>query len=86
MPRGARQPGLGDDLSRGPLAVHGTGTALRKHDWHFGRSTAVVRVLEPIETSGLTPADVPALKERVRTLIAGARDELAASLQRGDPT
>ena len=26
-----------------PLAVHGTSTALRKHDWRFGRSTAVVR-------------------------------------------
>jgi 1-acyl-sn-glycerol-3-phosphate acyltransferase len=63
-----------------PLALHGTGTALRKHDWRIGRSTAVVRVLEPVETAGLTPADVPALKERVRALIAGARAELAASL------
>ena len=68
-----------------PLAVHGTGTALRKHDWRFGRSTAVVRVLDPIDTDGLTPADVPALKERVRTLIAGARDELAESLAKGGP-
>ena len=65
-----------------PLAVHGTGSALRKHDWRFGRSTAVVRVLEPVETTGLTPADVPTLKERVRGAIAAARDELAASLAR----
>jgi 1-acyl-sn-glycerol-3-phosphate acyltransferase len=63
-----------------PLAVHGTGTALRKHDWRIGRSTAVVRVLETVETAGLTPADVPALKDRVRALIADARAELAASL------
>jgi len=63
-----------------PLAVHGTSTALRKHDWRFGRSTAVVRVLEPIETTGLTPDDVPALKERTRALIAAARDQLAAEL------
>jgi len=35
-------------------------------------------VLEPVETAGLTPADVPALKERVRTLIASARAELVA--------
>ena len=60
-----------------PLAVHGTSTALRKHDWRFGRSTAVVQVLDPIETTGLTPADVPVLKERVRGLIVEARDALA---------
>jgi 1-acyl-sn-glycerol-3-phosphate acyltransferase len=61
-----------------PLALHGTSTALRKHDWRFGRSHAVVRVLEPIETTGLTPADVPALKARVRQLIVETRAELAA--------
>ncbi|HKT59727.1 MAG TPA: lysophospholipid acyltransferase family protein [Gemmatimonadales bacterium] len=66
-----------------PLAVHGTGTALRKHDWRVGPSTAEVRVLEPIETAGLTPADVPALKERVRDLIAAARDQIARDLDRG---
>jgi 1-acyl-sn-glycerol-3-phosphate acyltransferase len=63
-----------------PLAVHGTATALRKHDWRFGPSTAVVEVLEPIETTGLTPADVPALKERVRDLISKARDRIAEQL------
>jgi len=67
-----------------PLAVHGTGTALRKHDWRFGPSTAEVRVLEPIETAGLTPADVPALKERVRGLIAAARDEIARDLKQAE--
>ena len=61
-----------------PLVVHGTSTALPKHDWRFGRSTAVVRVLEPIETTGLTTADVPALKDRVRRLIIDPRTELAA--------
>jgi 1-acyl-sn-glycerol-3-phosphate acyltransferase len=61
-----------------PLVVHGTSTALPKHDWRFGRSTAVVRVLEPVETTGLTPADVPALKERVRQLIIETRGELAS--------
>jgi 1-acyl-sn-glycerol-3-phosphate acyltransferase len=65
-----------------PLAVHGTSTALPKHDWRFGRSTAVVKVLEPVETTGLTPADVPALKVRIRTMIDGGRKELAAMLDR----
>ena len=62
-----------------PLAVSGTGTALRKHDWRFGRSVAEVRVLEPVDTSGLTLADVPALKARVRQMIVEARDALAAA-------
>jgi 1-acyl-sn-glycerol-3-phosphate acyltransferase len=63
-----------------PLALHGTGTALPKHDWRFGRSTAVVKVLEPVETAGLTTADIPALKERVRNMIVAARDALAGSV------
>ncbi|MGH7534731.1 MAG: lysophospholipid acyltransferase family protein [Gemmatimonadales bacterium] len=61
-----------------PLAVHGTGTALPKHGWVFGRSTAEVTVLEPVETEGLTADDVPALKARVREMIVGARGEMAA--------
>src|ERR671921_2053928 len=62
-----------------PLAVSGTSTALRKHDWRFGRSAAEGRVLEPIETAGLPLADVPALKSRVRDLIVQTRDSLAES-------
>ena len=53
-----------------PLAVHGTTTALRKHDWRLGRSDAEVRVLEPIHTEGLTHADVAELREQVRDRIA----------------
>lgn len=59
-----------------PLAVSGTSTALRKHDWRFGRSVAEVRVLAPIETTGLKVKDVPALRERVRQQILEARDAL----------
>ena len=62
-----------------PLAVSGTRTALRKHDWRFGKSVAEVRVLEPVETTGLTPADVPALKARVRAMIVEARDALSSA-------
>ena len=61
-----------------PLAVSGTSTALRKHDWRFGKSVAEVWVLPPVETVGLQLADVPALKNRVRTMIIEARDVLAA--------
>lgn len=62
-----------------PLAVAGTGTALPKHGWRFGRSAAEVRVLEPVETAGLTLADVPALKTRIRDLIVRSREALSAS-------
>jgi 1-acyl-sn-glycerol-3-phosphate acyltransferase len=64
-----------------PLALYGTRTALPKHDWRFGRSVAEVRVLEPIETAGLTLADVPHLKARVRQLIVEER----ALLTQGQP-
>jgi 1-acyl-sn-glycerol-3-phosphate acyltransferase len=57
-----------------PLAVHGTRSALVKHDWRFGVSSAEVRVLPPVPTEGLTMDDVDALRTRVRTMIA---DELA---------
>ena len=62
-----------------PLAVSGTGTALPKHGWLFGQSVAEVRVLEPIETAGLTVKDVPGLRERVRARILEARDALRAN-------
>src|SRR3954463_11098285 len=62
-----------------PLAVSGTRNALPKHDWRFRRSVAEVRVLEPIETTGLTLDDVPALKSRVRALIVQARDGLTGT-------
>jgi 1-acyl-sn-glycerol-3-phosphate acyltransferase len=65
-----------------PLALSGTGTALPKHGWRFGRSAAHLRVLEPVETAGLTLADVPSLKARVRDLIVQARDSLAAERRR----
>jgi 1-acyl-sn-glycerol-3-phosphate acyltransferase len=52
-----------------PLAVHGTATALRKHDWRYGRATAEVRVLEPVPTDGLTLDDVEQLKATVRERI-----------------
>jgi 1-acyl-sn-glycerol-3-phosphate acyltransferase len=62
-----------------PLAVSGTGTALPKHGWLFGRSAAEVRVLEPVDTTGLTLADVPSLKARIRDCIVQTRDALAVA-------
>jgi 1-acyl-sn-glycerol-3-phosphate acyltransferase len=59
-----------------PLVVHGTGTALRKHDWRLGVSRAGVHVLDPVETAGLTRADVPRLREEVRDVIASKLAQL----------
>jgi len=56
--------------------VHGTRSALRKHDWRFGDTEAEVRVLQPIPTEGLTEADIPELRERVRDMIAGEIEEM----------
>lgn len=52
-----------------PLVLSGTGTALRKHDWRLGRSVAEVKVLPAIDTTGMTVADVPRLRDQVRELI-----------------
>ena len=57
-----------------PLVVAGTREAMQKGDWRWNVTSAEVRVLTPIETTGLTKADVGELRDRVRTIIA---DELA---------
>ncbi|MGD9703070.1 MAG: lysophospholipid acyltransferase family protein [Acidimicrobiia bacterium] len=63
-----------------PLAVHGTRSALRKHDWRLGRSRAEVRVLEPVDVTGLGMDDIAALRERVRSRIDDELVEMRAIL------
>lgn len=63
-----------------PIAVAGTRDAMAKHSGLFNRARAIVRVLDPVETTGLTQRDVPELRERVRDQIKAARDELRARL------
>ena len=54
-----------------PLALEGTGDALPKQSWKFGRSSQMrLQVLSPVETAGMKASDVPILREQVRTLIA----------------
>ena len=53
-----------------PLAIDGTMDAIPKHGWTFGRADVRLAVLAPVPTEGLTEADVPALRDRVRTAIA----------------
>ena len=54
--------------------MSGTREALQKGDWRMNVTNAEVRVLEPIETTGLTKNDIEALRYRTRQLIV---DELA---------
>ncbi|HEY7027733.1 MAG TPA: lysophospholipid acyltransferase family protein [Gemmatimonadales bacterium] len=61
-----------------PLVVSGTSTALRKHDWRVGKVNAVVKVLDPIETTGLTHKDIKHLRDRVRALIEAERGKVSA--------
>lgn len=53
-----------------PLAIEGASDCLPKHSWIFGEPHDVlVRILPPVETTGMTSRDVPVLRERVRSLI-----------------
>ncbi|MGB8860187.1 MAG: lysophospholipid acyltransferase family protein [Ilumatobacteraceae bacterium] len=57
-----------------PMVVAGTREAMNPGDWRWNVTSAEVRVLQPIETTGLTRADVGELRDRVRAIIV---DELA---------
>ncbi|MEM1096048.1 MAG: lysophospholipid acyltransferase family protein [Bacteroidota bacterium] len=53
-----------------PLAIDGTQNALPKNSWKFTSATQVrLHVFDPIPTDGLTAADAPELRERVRQQI-----------------
>jgi 1-acyl-sn-glycerol-3-phosphate acyltransferase len=54
-----------------PLVIEGSRTCLPKRTWKFGPpSTIRLTILEPVETKGLTTADAPALRDKVRAMIA----------------
>lgn len=61
-----------------PLALVGTRDALAKHDWRFGPADAEVRVLPPVDVTGLTLKDTEVLKQRVRGMIDEARRAMLA--------
>jgi 1-acyl-sn-glycerol-3-phosphate acyltransferase len=53
-----------------PLVLDGTQDALPKHSWQFGQAEAIrLKVLSPIDTSGLQAGDTVALRNQVRTAI-----------------
>ncbi len=53
-----------------PMAIDGSFDCLPKRSWRFGEPHDInVRVFPPIETAGMTVADLPALRDRVRRMI-----------------
>jgi 1-acyl-sn-glycerol-3-phosphate acyltransferase len=64
-----------------PIAVAGTRHCMAKGSFAFRRARAKARVLAPIATTGLTSADVPALRARTQTIIDAARRVLEQELQ-----
>lgn len=64
-----------------PIVVAGTRSCMAKGTFRFQRSRARVKVLPPIETTGLTIDDVAALRETTRTVIAEARKALVREMQ-----
>jgi 1-acyl-sn-glycerol-3-phosphate acyltransferase len=69
-----------------PMVVVGTSTALRKHDWRMGESDALLHVMEPVSTAGLTKRDTKQLREQVQALIAEERARLQAERGLGGGT
>jgi 1-acyl-sn-glycerol-3-phosphate acyltransferase len=60
-----------------PLAIHGTRNAIARGDWRINPATAVVEVLAPISSAGLTGRE---LKARTVAAIEAARERLRAEL------
>ncbi len=55
-----------------PLVIEGSHACLPKKSWKFGEpATILLKILEPVETRGMTVAEVGQLRDRVRGMIAG---------------
>ena len=64
-----------------PIAIAGTHRCMPKGSPWFGRARAIARILEPIETAGLTFEDLPGVRDRAQAVIAEAVGELEATLE-----
>ncbi len=63
-----------------PIVVAGTRHAMATGSFRFRDASAIARVLPPIPVDGMRPSDVPALRDRVRSLIAAERHRLEREL------
>jgi 1-acyl-sn-glycerol-3-phosphate acyltransferase len=69
-----------------PIAVAGTRRAMAKGTFQFRPTIARARALAPIETAGLTLADLPMLRERTKRAIDDGRHALRRELGLGAET
>ncbi len=67
-----------------PIALSGTRAMRPKHSRWFGKAHACAKILAPIPTAGMTEAEVGALRDRTRTVIAEALVELRQRYDRID--
>ena len=63
-----------------PIAVAGTRYAMAKGSFRFQPARALAVHLDAIETTGMSPADIPALKEQTRAAIEEGRRNLSREL------
>jgi len=63
-----------------PIAVAGTDNCMRKGSGRLGRAKAIGRILEPVDTKGLTAEDVGRIRDLTRQRISTAFEELETKL------
>lgn len=50
-----------------PMAIEGSRECLPKNSWKFGQLNNIhIKVMEPVETKGMSKKDIPELRDRVR--------------------
>jgi 1-acyl-sn-glycerol-3-phosphate acyltransferase len=60
-----------------PLVVEGSGAALPRNSWIFGKTQDIhLRILEPVPVAGWNIKQVPALRDAVRQRIVDELERL----------
>ncbi|HKI43742.1 MAG TPA: lysophospholipid acyltransferase family protein, partial [Balneolales bacterium] len=53
-----------------PMAIEGSRECLPKNSWRFGQLNNIrIKVMEPVETKGMSKKDIPMLRDRIREQI-----------------
>ncbi len=77
---GAFELAIGRGVPVLPIAIAGTERCMRKGSPRINRASAMARILAPIDTTGLTEADVPRIRDLARDQIAAAALDLETRL------